>query len=133
MPSSDHQRVVEESFDRFWCFNKGTEITEETRRYVRKLITHKKLAADIFIDGQEVASRMSSDGSSWTFESTDPFPTNATRIMRFDRVAFLNMIRVADEIDFTASPVCFRHAHGRGLLIERSATLDNPDFGQFDE
>lgn len=132
LPSDVHQRLVEESFSRFWRFNKGTKITEETRRYVKKLITYKKLAADIFIDGRVVASRMSSDGDSWTFESTDPFPTNATRIMRFDRIAFLNMIRVADEIDFTASPVCFRHAHGRGLLIERAATLDNPDFGQFD-
>jgi|GEM_PF-2528471 len=133
LPGSNHQRVAEESFSRFWSFNEGTKITAETRRYLRKLINHKKLAADIFINGQSIASRMSSNGNNWTLESTDPFPTNATRIMRFDRQAFLNMIGVADEVDFSVSPVCFRHAHGRGLLIERTSTLDNPDFGSLDD
>ena len=56
-----------------------------------------------------------------------------SRLMRFDREAFLKMIRVADEIDFAVLPVCFRHAHGRGLLIERTATTDSPDMGLSDE
>lgn len=76
---------------------------------------------------------MSSDGKNWTLQSCDAFPNNATRIMRFDRQAFLNTIRVADGIDFTVSPVCFRHAHGRGLLIERTSTLDNPNFDLSDD
>jgi hypothetical protein len=133
LPSDFHQRMADETFNHFHPFDQGTEITDDTRRDLRKLIDHKKLATDIFINGQSIASRMSSYGKSWTLENSDPFPTNATRIMRFDRQAFLNMIRVADEIDFSVSPVCFRHAHGKGLLIERTATLDTPDMGPFDE
>lgn len=133
LPGSTHRRMADEAFNHFQPFDQGTEITDESRSHLRKLIDHKKLATDIFIDGQWVVSRMSSDGRNWTLESSDPFPTNATRIMRFDRQAFLNMIRVADEIDFSISPVCFRHAHGRGLLIERTATSDTPDMGLIDE
>lgn len=133
LPGDGYQRAADDAFNRFWCFDQGIELIDETRRYIRKLINDKKLAPDIFIDGQAIASRASSNGKNWTLESSDPFPTNATRIMRFDRKAFLDMIRVADEIDFTASPVCFRHAHGRGLLIERTATSDTPDFGAFDD
>lgn len=133
-PSQTHEQMAHEAFARFWQFDQGTEITDETRRKLRKKIGATRLAPDIFINGESLASRMSSDkGKSWTFESSDDFPSNAGRTMRFDRRAFLNMIRVADEIDFSASPVCFRHAHGRGMLVERAATLDSPDFGPFDD
>jgi len=133
MPGSTHRRMADQAFSHFQHSDQGVAVTDDMRRHLRKLIDHKKLARDIFINGQSVASRMSTDGKSWTLENSDPLPTNATRVMRFDRKAFLNMIRVADEIDFSVSPVCFRHAHGRGLLIERTATSDTPDFEVSDD
>lgn len=133
MPGTTHRRMAEQAFSHFRNFDQGVAVTDDMRRNLRKLIDHKKLATDIFINGQSVASRMSSDGKNWTLENSDPFPTNATRVMRFERKAFLNMIRVADVIDFSVSPVCFRHAHGRGLLIERTATSDTPAFEVSDD
>ncbi|MCE8526867.1 hypothetical protein KBY23_16435 [Ruegeria pomeroyi] len=132
-PSDSHEQMAKDAFARFWRFDQGTEVTDEIRRSLRKKIGEKRLAPDIFLNGESLASRMSSNGKNWTFESSDPFPTNAGRTMRFDRQAFLKMIRVADEIDFSTSPVCFRHAHGRGMLVERTATSDTPDFGPFDD
>lgn len=132
-PGSTYQRMADQAFGYFRPFDHGIAITDETRRYLRKHVGDKKLASDVFIDGQSVASWMSSDGKSKTSECLDPFPVNSTRVMRFDRQAFLNMIRVADEIDFSVSPVCFRHGHGRGLLIERTATSDTPNFGVSDD
>ncbi|SLN66771.1 hypothetical protein PEL8287_03706 [Roseovarius litorisediminis] len=132
IPGSTHRQMVDEAFTHYQPFTQGVEVTNTTRRDLRRMHGDKKLAADLFINGQSAVSRMSSNGKTWTHESTAPFLNNATRIMRFDRHAFLGMIRIADEIDFSISPVCFRHAHGKGLLIERTATLDTPEMGQFD-
>lgn len=128
-PRDRHLRLTEDLFRRFWRFTDGTLITDDTRRTLRKRFGGKEMAPDIFIDGQQIAGRYGENGA----EDLYPFPTNAPRLMRFDREAFLNMIRLADEIDFSMSPVCFCHAHGRGLLIERTATTDHPDMGPSDE
>lgn len=132
-PSDTHERMAEDAFACFWRFDRGTEVTDEMRSSLYTKIGERKLAPDIFINGDSLASRMSSNGKNWTFESSDPFPNNATRTMRFDRQAFLNMIQVADEIDFSTSPVCFRHKCGRGMLVERTAALETPYFGQLDD
>lgn len=48
LPGSNHQRLAEESFSRFWNFNEGTKITAQTRRYLRKLINRKKASCGHF-------------------------------------------------------------------------------------
>lgn len=129
VPRDLHLRLTEELIRRFWRFTEGTPITDDARRALRKRFGGKEMAPDIFIDGQQIAGRFGENGA----EDLFPFPANVARLMRFDREAFLKMIRVADEIDFSVSPVCFRHAHGRGLLIERTATTDHPNMGLSDE
>lgn len=57
------------------------------------------------------------------------FAANTEGLIRFDRKAFLAMLKVATEIDFAASPLCFRHAHGRGMLVRRTVGRDVPTFG----
>ena len=128
-PGSTQRRMVDEAFSRFWRFAQGTVITDGTRRELRKHFGEKLILPDIFIDGQAVAGWLGANGSQHCF----PFLTNATRVMRFDRKAFLDMIHVADEIDFSVSPVCFRHARGRGLLVERTATMVQPEMDLSDE
>ena len=111
-PDSTHRRWVDEAFSRFWRFDQGTVITDGTRRELRKHFGEKLNLPDIFIDGQTVAGWF----GAYLGQHCIPLPTNASRVMRFDRKAFLDMIRVADEIDFSVSPVCFRHARGRASL-----------------
>lgn len=129
VPRDHHLTLTADLFRHFWRFTEGTPITDDARRALRKRFGGKEMAPDIFIDGQQIAGRFGENGA----EDLFPFPANAARLMRFDREAFLKMIRVADEIDFSVSPVCFRHAHGRGLLIERTATTDHPNMGLSDE
>ena len=128
-PSSTHRRMVDEAFRRFWRFDQGTVITDGTRRELRKHFGEKLNLPDIFIDGQTVAGWF----GAYRGQHCIPLPTNASRVMRFNRKAFLDMIRVADEIDFSVSPVCFRHARGRGLLVERTATMVQPTMDLSDE
>lgn len=128
-PSSTHRRMVDEAFSRFWRFEQGIEITDGTRRELRRHFGEKLNLPDIFIDRQTVAGWF----GAYRGQHCIPLPTNATRVMRFDRKAFLDMIRVADEIDFSVSPVCFRHARGRGLLVERTATMVQPTMDLSDE
>lgn len=99
-----------------------------TRRGIRRMHGGAKLAKDIYLNEQEIVSRMSSDGETWTSETSTPFLNNADRVMRFDRKAFLGMIKIAEEINFATSPVCFRHEHRRGMLIEQTLGTDLPDF-----
>jgi len=139
LPGNTHRQMVDEAFTHCQPFIQGVEIADERRKGLLRM--HRGGAAkknfwpdkDIFINGQAIVSRASSVETTWTLENTDPFPTNATRIVRFDRKAFLDMIRVADEIDFSTSPVCFRHAHGRGVLVERTLGSDIPTFGGADD
>ena len=128
-PGHQQQRMVDEAFSRFWRFDQGTVITDGARRELRKDFNEKLYLADIFIDGQTVAGWF----GAYRGQRCIPFATNTSRVMRFDRKAFLDMIRVADEIDFSVSPVCFRHAHGRGLLVERTATMVQPNMDLSDE
>lgn len=116
------------AFDRFWSFNTGVRIEDETRKTVLKRHAGPLPSHDVFIDGSEIASRVSSDRKTWTSQEFTPFDSNTDRLMRFERKAFLDMLRVADEIDFSCSPVCFLHAHGRGMLVERTIGSDIPEF-----
>lgn len=134
-PSSEaHEQAVNDVFERFLRFNDRYELTDEMRKDILRM--HRGGAAkknfwpdkDIFVNGEAMASRASSAKNTWTSQTTTSFENNAQRIMRFDRHAFLAMIRVAREINFATSPVCFLHEHGRGMLIERTLGSDLPDF-----
>ena len=111
--------------DRFWAFDNASAVDDETRSQLLK--SHTGPAKDIYINGDAAISRISSDGKSWTSETLSKLPMDVQRPMRFDITAFRSVIRVADEIDFSTSPVSFRHANGRGLLIERTLGSDVPD------
>lgn len=128
-PSSQlHEKVANDAFERFLQFNDCVVLTDDARKNLRQMLCGSKKAKDIFLNDQAVLSRMSSDGKTWTSETITPFESGAERMMRFDRSAFLAMIKVAHEVSFLSSPVCFRHEHGRGMLIERTLGSDLPDF-----
>ena len=131
--NSHYSEYAHDAIDRFWRFRAGVTIDEETQKNFHRTHGGSQLANDVFLNGEEVASRMSSDRKTWTMQQNTPFLANADRPMRFERKAFIHMLRVADEIDFSTSPVCFRHAHGRGMLVERTLGSDVPDFEQFDD
>lgn len=132
-PGSTHRQMAVDAFAHYRHFNQGVEVTNARRRDLRRMHGGAKLAKDIYLNDQEIVSRMSGDGKTWTSETSTPFLSNADRTMRFDRKAFLDMIRVADEINFSTSPICFRHAHGRGVLVERTLGSDIPTFGGADD
>ena len=127
-PGRGYVESAADAFDRFLQFNDSVEISDTARREIRRMHGGAKLAKDIFLNEQEIVSRMSSDGKTWTLETSTPFLNNTDRVMRFDRKAFLGMIKIADEINFATSPVCFRHEHERGMLIEQTLGADLPDF-----
>ncbi|MGX9350705.1 hypothetical protein ACS3QZ_05855 [Shimia sp. W99] len=133
LPGNTHRQMAVDALGHYRHFNQGVEITNAARREIRRRHGGAKLAEDTYLNEQEIVSRMSRDGKTWTLETSPPFLSNADRVMRFDRKAFLDMIRVADEIDFSTSPVCFRHAHGRGVLVERTLGSDIPTFGGADD
>jgi hypothetical protein len=110
------------TIDGQWLFKNGTGVDKETQRSIRRSQSWVKLWNDVYVATGCVYSR------GQTLEQLDDFPNNATRLMRFERKAFAQMIKVATAIDFTTSPVCFRHSKGRGLLIERTLGSDVPDF-----
>lgn len=118
--------------DQHWNFQTGVSLDEESRKTLRRMHGGSKLLSDLFLNPTATVSR--GDGINRKrhdvadVENLSPFPNNASRPMRFDRRAFLDMIKIATEIDFKSSPVCFRHEHGRGMLIERTLGLDVPDF-----
>jgi len=128
LSSETHERAANDAFDRFLRFNDSVAITDAVKREIRRVHGGSKLAKDIFLNEQAILSRMSSDGETWTSDSTTPFENNAHRVMRFDRGAFLGMIKIATEINFATSPVCFRHEHGRGMLVELTTGSHLPDF-----
>ncbi len=117
------------AIDTYWGFDTGVALDDQTRSKLCRSLSPAKLHQDVFVSPRYVVSRMKSlphvDG--WTSEHVDDFENNSVRPMRFDRKAFVQMIKVAKEIDFTCSPVCFRHGNGRGLLIERTLGSDAPD------
>ena len=129
--------MANDAFERFMQFNDRITLTGDTRKELRRMHNGGKLNNDICMDGRFAISRMSGDGRTWTSEKVTPFECNADRVMRFDdrvmrfdRKAFIGMIKVAQEINFATNPVCFRHEHGRGMLIERTLGTDVPDFGE---
>ncbi|SMO77369.1 hypothetical protein [Ruegeria faecimaris] len=128
LSSETHERAANDAFDRFLRFNDSVAITDAVKREIRRMHGGPKMAKDIFLNERAILSRMSSDGETWTSVFTTPFENNADRVMRFDRQAFLGMIKIASEINFATSPVCFRHQHGRGMLVELTTGSDLPDF-----
>ncbi|MBV1897707.1 MAG: hypothetical protein KUG70_14695 [Rhodobacteraceae bacterium] len=125
------------TLDRHWNFQAGIALDEESRKTLRRMHGGSKLLSDLFLNPTATVSR--GDGINRKrhdvaeVENLSPFPNNASRPMRFDRRAFLDMIKIATEIDFKSSPVCFRHEQGRGMLIERTLGLDVPDFDLADD
>ncbi len=117
-------QIIADTFNQHWTFGVGTAIDDETRKSLRRMF-HGGNGRDVFLDGQAVLSR----NTSRTVESAVNFPANTEGLVRFDRKPFLAMLKVATEIDFAVSPLCFRHAHGRGMLVRRTVGRDAPTFG----
>lgn len=117
------------AIEKYWGFTDGIVVQDETRKTLRRSLSASKLHRDVYVTSGCVASRMKNlkGSNDDTYVHIDDFENNAFRTMRFDRQAFLGMIRVASEIDFTCSPVCFRHQNGRGLLVEKTLGSDIPD------
>ena len=113
-----------------WRFGDGGKLNDDTRSNIKKTLRSTKVHNDVYLSPLGLISRMKSHKNSdeFTSESLTDFTSNATRLMRFDRASFLKMCNVATEIDFSCSPVCFHHPHGRGLLIERSPSPNAPDW-----
>lgn len=118
-------RIIADTFNQHWTFGVGTAIDDETRTSLRRMFHGAGNGRDVFLDGQAVLSR----NPSRTIETEATFTANTERLIRFDRKPFLAMLKVATEIDFAASPLCFRHAHGRGMLVRRTLGRDVPTFG----
>lgn len=117
------------AIDTYWRSNDGLVVHEKTRKTLRRSLSASKLHRDVYVSSGCVVSRMKNlkGSNDDTYVHIDDFENNAFRTMRFDRQAFLSMIKVASEIDFTCSPVCFRHENGRGLLVEKTLGSDIPD------
>ena len=126
-PTSDARAS---SINAYWGFNNGEAVSEETRKRLRRWLSASKLHRDVYVASGCVISRMKNlKGSNEdTLVGIDDFENNATRTMRFDRHAFVSMIKVATEIDFDSSPICFLHDNGRGLLVEKTLGSDVPDY-----
>lgn len=118
-------RIIADTFKQHWTFGVGTAIDDETRKSLRRMFHGGGTGRDVFLDGQAVLSR----NPTRTVETEATFPANTEGLIRFDRKPFLAMLKVATEIDFAASPLCFRHAHGRGMVVRRTIGRDVPTFG----
>ncbi|MCA0205144.1 MAG: hypothetical protein LCH92_12435 [Proteobacteria bacterium] len=116
--------MIAGTFKRHWSFGEVTHIDDETRESLKRSFDGRG-NGDIFFDGQTAIYR----NDTRTSEHLRPFPSNTEGLIRFDRKPFLAMLKVATEIDFSASPLCFRHAHGRGMLVRRTLGRDVPTFG----
>ncbi|MEP1768208.1 MAG: hypothetical protein ABJJ53_16400 [Sulfitobacter sp.] len=118
-----------ETVDKYWSFDDGKPVDDTARKTLRRALSAPKLHKDVYLTRKGLISRMRAlkDVDGYTSEHLEPFETNATRMMRFELQAFARMIKVATQIDFQSSPVCFLHEGGRGLLVERSLGSDTPD------
>lgn len=130
---TNHARAS--SINTYWDFNNGKVVGEETRKRLRRWLSASKLHRDIYVASGCVVSRMKNlKGSNEdTLVDINDFENNATRTMCFDRHAFVSMIKVATEIDFNSSPICFLHDNGRGLLVEKTLGTDIPDYEVSDD
>ena len=118
-------RIIADTFNQHWTFGVGTPIDDETRKSLRRSFDERGSGGDVFFDGETTICR----NGARTSETLRPFTANTEGLIRFDRKPFLAMLKVATEIDFEASPLCFRHAHGRGMLVRRTVGRDVPTFG----
>ena len=114
------------AIDHYWNFKSGVKLTAKTRRDIRQVHGHRESRDDIFVTPEGIGSY----GKNRSSERTSPFESNVTRPMRFQRDAFLKMIKFADEIDFGTSPVCFRNEHVRGMLVEHTLGNSVPEFDE---
>jgi hypothetical protein len=113
------------AFKLHWTFGEGTVIDDCARKGLKRCLDGGGEGRDLYLDGHAVLTRNATRRA----ETEVGFSSNAKGLLRLDRKAFLAMIKVATEIDFTTSPVCFRHAHGRGMLVRRTIGHDVPTFG----
>ena len=115
--------------DNYWQFDKSKPICANQRKDVLHSLSVLKTSEDVFLLDDWLVTRGSSkaNSASHSFEHVDQFSTNSERPMRFDRTAFRLMMKVAECVDFSVSPVCFRHANGRGLIVERTLGSDVPE------
>jgi hypothetical protein len=126
--SVDCCKVAVSAFEQHWCeFRRGIVPTPDEGRHIQKL-TRGRGSDDLYLNADTLVERMSSDGKDWTSIGRFQFASGATRPMRFDRKAFAAMLKIATEINFQSSPICFRHEHGRGMLVERTLGSDVPEF-----
>ncbi|MEZ5912953.1 MAG: hypothetical protein R3D84_12660 [Paracoccaceae bacterium] len=101
-----------ESFGRYWRdFDKGVKPAPHLRKLPLKL-SHGVIADDIYMNADTVVERSGRDGKEWPFETRYEFASGAPRTMRFDRKAFVQVMKVATEINFQSDPVCFHYKHG---------------------
>lgn len=121
------------TLDNYWNFHSGKAVSAQKREDFRRTLSTNKLHKDVYISPRGVIARIFDRKTKrFTSDYLVDFDTNATRAMRFDRRAFAQMVKVATQIDFQCSPVCFHHAGGRGLLIERTLGSDVPDLEVWD-
>lgn len=120
----DYGGEIASMFKRHWTFGVGTSIDDETRKSLQSALDVRG-SGDVFFDGATALCR----SGTRTSETLLPYAANTEGLIRFDRKPFLAMLKVATEIDFAASPLCFRHAHGRGMLVRRAIGHDVPTFG----
>lgn len=122
------------TLDNHWKFQNGKPVSDEARRDFRRTFSTSKLHEDVYMSPRGVIARIFDKKSNrCTSEHLVDFDSNASRLMRFERQAFAHMVKVATEIDFQCSPVCFHHAGGRGLLVERTLGTDVPDVEVWDD
>lgn len=105
-----------ENLERYWDFKSGVGLEDDVRKRIRSMHDARHMHNDLLVNPSTTISRYKEDNG----ENYVDFENNATRPMRFERRAFLDMIKIATEIDFTCSPVCFLHEHGRGMIVERT-------------
>ena len=126
--STSAGRRAAEAFGHCWNFEHGIKIGDETRKILRGNHGGAKPVDDAFVNGEFFHTHLQDKEGKLSSERVTLFECNAGRLMRFDRTAFLDMMKVANEIDFSTSPVCFKHPNGRGLLVERTLGSFIPDF-----
>lgn len=118
--------VVVNALDKYWReFSNGLKPTDDERTDIRSRV-HGSQA--VFLQSEGMLACSSRDGRDWTSIAEKEFATGLKGTKRVDPKAFSAMMQIADEIKFDNSPICFRHANGRGILVEKTLGSNVPDF-----
>lgn len=114
------------ALDKYWRnFSNGVTLTDEERTDIRKR-AHGTQA--VFLRPEGMLACSSRDGEDWTYIAGRKFATGLKGSKRVHSKAFSAMMQIADEIAFDTNPICFRHAHGRGILVENTLGSNVPNF-----